>query len=215
MGPWFIRDESRPFRPGCSFETLSRLAARGKIGPQTIVRGPTTRQFWMFARNTPGVASLFGECHSCHQRVEAGDAACDGCGADLTAPDDRQHLGLGPVHLLRGHATPQSIAAASSTPPASGGALMLALGVSGIVAGLAALGGMTATIWPIAQSAATAAVQPNKSLSNPPQELRAEPVLAADPTPPPAASSKMEPQTAPLANLQGRVREHERITRGL
>src|SRR5881394_2638955 len=28
MGPWFIRDEAAPFRPGCSYETLRALIAR-------------------------------------------------------------------------------------------------------------------------------------------------------------------------------------------
>lgn len=150
MGPWFIRDESNPFRPGCSIETLRRLAARSRIGPETIVRGPTTRQFWMFARNTPGVANLFGECHSCHTRVRAEDVACPACGADFAAPDDRQHLGLGPVHLLPGHASPETIAAASARgggTASAGGTLMLLLGVGAVLAGLGVLGGAAGAAW--------------------------------------------------------------------
>jgi hypothetical protein len=138
MGPWFIRDDSNPFRPGCSIDTLRRLAARARIGPDTIIRGPTTRQFWMFARNTPGVANLFGECHSCHTHVNAEDAGCHACGADFAVSDDRQNLGLGPVHLLPGHASPETIAAASSeaTREADDPSAALLLLVAGIGATL-------------------------------------------------------------------------------
>src|SRR5690348_425633 len=65
MGPWFIRDKANPFRPGCSYEVLRKQIAAGKIKPTTVLRGPTTRQFWSVARNVPGVAHLLGYCHRC------------------------------------------------------------------------------------------------------------------------------------------------------
>lgn len=122
MGPWFIRDTSSPFRPGCSYETLRDLIRRGKITRESIIRGPTTRQFWNFAGRTPTVAHLFGVCHNCFAAVNPQEFSCASCGAVFTPETDRQHLGLAPVHLLPGEASPEIIAAtaADSRPvPAS------------------------------------------------------------------------------------------------
>lgn len=113
MGPWFIRDMANATRPGCSFETLRDLIRRGKVTRETILRGPTTRQFWNFAGRTPSVANLLGVCHNCHIEVGPEDYACRGCGAVFAAETDRQHLGLAPVHLLPGQAPAEIIAAAS------------------------------------------------------------------------------------------------------
>ncbi len=113
MGPWFIRDAVNPFRPGCSHQTLRRLAERGKIGPETVMRGPTTRQFWSLARNVRGVAHLLGECHNCHGPASADEYMCRNCGAVFEAPKDRQHFGAGPVRLIPGQAPPEVVARAT------------------------------------------------------------------------------------------------------
>jgi hypothetical protein len=128
MGPWFIRDLSKPFQPGCSYATLVRMAQRGKIKPDTVLRGPSTRQFWSFARQTPGVANLLGECHACHKPVMPTSNSCPNCKASFLVPDDRQVLGLSPVHLLPGDADAETIArslsggqaqASAVSPPAT------------------------------------------------------------------------------------------------
>lgn len=113
MGPWFIRDLAHPFRPGCSHGTLRRLAERGKISLETILRGPTTRQFWSFARNVRGVAHLLGECHNCHGPASADEYMCRSCGAVFESPKDRQHFGAGPVRLIPGQAPPEVVARSS------------------------------------------------------------------------------------------------------
>lgn len=113
MGPWAIRDPAQPFRPGCSFETIRRLVERGKIGPMTVIRGPTTRQAWSFAGRTPSVANLLGLCHNCRKTASADDAECPSCGASFAPETDRQRLGLAPVHLLPGQASPEAIASAA------------------------------------------------------------------------------------------------------
>lgn len=100
MGPWAIRDESNPFRPGCSYETVKMLVARRRIVAETVIRGPSTRQFWMRASNVPGVAHLLGECHACHKPSSAAAAACTSCGASFAVEDDRQYLGLAEVRLV-------------------------------------------------------------------------------------------------------------------
>ncbi len=112
MGPWFVRDLAMPFMPGCSYETLVGMVTRGKITKRSVLRGPTTRQFWCTAERTPGVSHLLGVCHNCRVDVQPTDSFCDECGAGFTVEPDRQSLGLGAVHLLPGQATPQSIAEA-------------------------------------------------------------------------------------------------------
>jgi hypothetical protein len=110
MGPWFIRDESAPFRPGCSYETLRALVAKGRVTRRSIIRGPSTRQFWTRASSVPGVAHLLGECHACHTSVTADFARCPACAAEFDCSMDRQSLGLAPIRLLPGHAAPEEIA---------------------------------------------------------------------------------------------------------
>jgi hypothetical protein len=100
MGPWYIRDEGNPFRPGCSYATIKALVSRKRIDGETVLRGPPSRQFWLRARNTPGVAHLLGECHACHKPASATAALCTSCGASFEVEDDRQFLGLAEVRAL-------------------------------------------------------------------------------------------------------------------
>lgn len=102
MGPWYVRVESQPFRPGCSYSTMLGLIERGAIKPDTAIRGPTTKQFWMLARWCPGVAHRLGLCHSCQARVAPESENCPTCGAGFDAPTERQMLGLGEVRTLPG-----------------------------------------------------------------------------------------------------------------
>jgi len=96
MGPWFIRDSANPFRPGCTYEVMAKQVQRGKVTANTILRGPTTKQFWSVARHVPGIAHLLGTCHQCSQRVQPTDPKCPKCGAKFGAVTDRQHLGVDP-----------------------------------------------------------------------------------------------------------------------
>jgi hypothetical protein len=94
MGPWFIRDKQKPFMPGCSFEVLRRMIRAGRIRPTTVMRGPTTRQFWTVARNIPGVGNLLGYCHACNAHVAAEAKGCRACGVMFPQPGERNELGL-------------------------------------------------------------------------------------------------------------------------
>lgn len=96
MGPWFIRDSKMPFRPGCSYDVIVKQVERGRIKPTTIMRGPTTRQYWSIARNVPGVAHLLGYCHECGHRVDPKDAQCPKCRQPFNRPRYRDELGLDP-----------------------------------------------------------------------------------------------------------------------
>jgi hypothetical protein len=94
MGPWFVRDPERPFRPGCSYETLVQMIERGQVTKYSIIRGPTTRQFWTVARHVPGVAHLLGYCHACDGPVDPEEHGCPHCGVPFGAYLDRNYLGL-------------------------------------------------------------------------------------------------------------------------
>ncbi len=94
MGPWFIRDKSMPFRPGCSYETLVRMASIGRITATTVLRGPTTHQFWSIARNVPGVSHLVGYCYNCRAHVDAKLPACPKCSTKFGRVRARNELGL-------------------------------------------------------------------------------------------------------------------------
>ena len=117
MGPWFVRDGSMPFRPGCSYSTIRRLVESGGIELNSVMRGPSTRQFWMLAKHTPGVAQLLGVCHNCGGDVEADAFACRLCQEPFSADRDRQHMGLGPARPLPGRARVE-ILALHAEPPA-------------------------------------------------------------------------------------------------
>lgn len=111
MGPWYVRDEDRPYRPGCSYDTLSKLCESGKVTTETVLRGPTTGQFWMLARRVPGIAHKLGVCHSCQGPAKPDEYACRACGAVFAGERDRQHLGLGPIRPLPGQESPEMVAA--------------------------------------------------------------------------------------------------------
>jgi len=81
MGPWYLRNEYKPHLPGCSYEVLCKRIAAGRIRPDTVLRGPTTGQFWSYALTTPGVGHLLGQCHACGTPVGAQAEICPPCGA--------------------------------------------------------------------------------------------------------------------------------------
>ena len=100
MGPWFVRDAGKPFQPGCSYETIVRMIDRGQVSKYSIVRGPTSKQFWTIAKHVPGVAHLLGYCHNCDASVDPGDNGCHVCGVSFGAYLDRNYLGLPDVRPL-------------------------------------------------------------------------------------------------------------------
>ncbi len=100
MGPWYLRDEKRPFQPGASYETIVKLIERGVITRYSILRSPTTKQFWTVARRVPGIAHLLGYCHNCDATVSSEDHGCPSCGVPFGAYLDRNYLGLPEVKPL-------------------------------------------------------------------------------------------------------------------
>lgn len=80
--------------PGFNEAILRQQITAGRITANTILRGPTTNQFWVNAADAPGVSRLMGTCHACHQPVEPTDTTCQFCKADMSLPDDVDALGL-------------------------------------------------------------------------------------------------------------------------
>lgn len=124
MGPWCVRDERSPHRPGCTYETLCRLIDSGLVGLDTVLRGPSTRQFWTLARHTPGVAHRLGVCHNCRTVVGRGAFQCPACHASFSVDRDRQHLGVGQSRPLPGHGTPEVLALQAGPARAAGVGIM-------------------------------------------------------------------------------------------
>ena len=135
MGPWFVRDERSAFRPGCSYSTIRRMAESGTIRPGTVVRGPSTHQFWMLAKHTPGVAHLMGMCHNCGAEVSADMFACRSCGEPFSTERDRQHLGLGPARSLPGSASAEAVALHAEPAPGAERVDGPAIDVGGVAPG--------------------------------------------------------------------------------
>lgn len=116
MGPWTIRDEQSPFRPGCTYETLLRLIDQGVVRLDSVIRGPSTRQFWTLARHTPSVAHRLGVCHNCQTEVDPDAFMCPSCQASFSSERDRQHMGLGPSRVLPGQGDAQKLVASAPVP---------------------------------------------------------------------------------------------------
>ena len=121
MGPWFIRDLQSPHRPGCSYQTLKKMIGSGKIKPETVMRGPTTRQFWTVAWRVPGVAHLIGFCHRCEEPITKGAGSCPRCNEPFPNPENRNRLGVDPLDptVMQQVQQARSAAASASAPVAA------------------------------------------------------------------------------------------------
>jgi len=116
MGPWFIRSEGRPFQPGLSYEKIVQLIERGQVTKLSIIRGPTTKQFWTVARRIAGLSHLLGYCHNCDAPVDAEDHGCHSCGVPFGAYLDRNYLGLSEVKPMPWDAPADELGSARTGP---------------------------------------------------------------------------------------------------
>ncbi len=94
VGPWWVRDEDHPFRPGMTYDHIAAMARKGNFERHTLLRGPTTRQLWTVARHVSGIAHLLGRCHKCDTHVEPKTRSCPKCSTPFLAYRDRNNLGL-------------------------------------------------------------------------------------------------------------------------
>jgi hypothetical protein len=86
LGPWYVLQSRNPAAPGMKYTTLLALIRKGQVNARSVIRGPTTQQFWRFAGRTKGISREFGICWSCGGAVQATVAACPGCNKSQELP---------------------------------------------------------------------------------------------------------------------------------
>ncbi len=96
LGPWFVLQTRSPSAPGMRLDTLRLLAKKGHVTRRSVLRGPTTGQFWTFAERARGVAREFGLCHACGADVRPTADRCPRCNEDQRPPADPEALLAGP-----------------------------------------------------------------------------------------------------------------------
>jgi hypothetical protein len=62
-----------------NFATLMVLVQKGRVSARSVLRGPTTGQFWRYAAKVKGVSREFGLCWSCGGEVAKNARACPAC----------------------------------------------------------------------------------------------------------------------------------------
>ncbi|HEY7119241.1 MAG TPA: hypothetical protein VH475_21810 [Tepidisphaeraceae bacterium] len=79
LGPWYVLQSRNPAAPGMNFATLMVLVQKGRVTARSIVRGPTTGQFWRHAAKVKGLSREFGLCWNCGGDVARNARACTAC----------------------------------------------------------------------------------------------------------------------------------------
>lgn len=88
IGPWFVLQRKNPTAPGLRLSVLLTLARRGHVTAKSIVRGPTTGQFWRYASQVKGLSRVFGTCWHCGGSVSPDATNCPRCRSAQEIPDD-------------------------------------------------------------------------------------------------------------------------------
>jgi hypothetical protein len=92
IGPWYVMQNRNPGAPGMKCSTLLGLVRKGQITPKTVIRGPTTHQFWRFAARVKGISREFGLCFSCGTRLDSKAVECPRCGKSQELPPNPDTL---------------------------------------------------------------------------------------------------------------------------
>jgi hypothetical protein len=79
LGPWYVLQSRNPSAPGMNFATLMVLVQKGRVTARSVLRGPTTQQFWRHAAKVKGVSREFGLCWNCGGDVTRTARACPHC----------------------------------------------------------------------------------------------------------------------------------------
>jgi hypothetical protein len=86
LGPWYVLQSRNPSAPGMKYTTLLALVRKGQITAKTIIRGPTTQQFWKFAGQVKGVSREFGVCWACGTVLHPTASSCSRCNKSQELP---------------------------------------------------------------------------------------------------------------------------------
>jgi tetratricopeptide (TPR) repeat protein len=177
IGPWYYLDPRNPSGRGVMLETLLKMIEKGRLRPDSIVRGPTTHQDWMYAAETPRLAKYFGMCPHCFGEAKPEETFCTHCQLNMnTRPADARpgippYLVKPPVHRAAYETEMQLVGA---EPEGQGESL----GDEALVAPVAAVGPLP-----------------------PPEEPEPAPVAkAAPPAPTPAAAHEPSAPPSPPAS---------------
>jgi hypothetical protein len=92
LGPWYVYQDRNPAAPGMDLRTLAELIVAKKVGPEAVIRGPTTRQMWTRAKQTRGVSRLLGVCWRCGEEVGPRAERCESCNSRQSPPADESVL---------------------------------------------------------------------------------------------------------------------------
>ena len=96
-GDWFYLEPRNPSNRGVDFRTMLKLIEKGRLKRDSVVRGPATRQDWMFAAEAPRLSKYLGVCPHCFAPAGGEQEFCDTC---------HRHLDERPARLRPGVASP-------------------------------------------------------------------------------------------------------------
>ena len=105
LGPWFYLDPRNPSGRGVTFEMLIKMVEKGRLQADSIVRGPTTHQDWLYAAETPRLAKYLGLCPHCFASAKPEDTYCTSCQLNMnerpadSRPGVPADLAKPPYHL--------------------------------------------------------------------------------------------------------------------
>jgi hypothetical protein len=100
IGPWYYLDPRNPSGRGITFEALIKMIEKGRIRHDSIVRGPTTHQDWMFAAEAPRLAKFLGVCPHCFSEARPEDTYCTHCQLNMNARPAEPRPGI-PWDLIK------------------------------------------------------------------------------------------------------------------
>ena len=100
IGPWYYLDLRNPSGRGVTFETLIKMIEKGRIRADSVVRGPTTHQDWMYAAETPRLAKYLGMCPHCFAEAKPEDVYCTRCQLNMNQRPAEPRPGI-PADLVK------------------------------------------------------------------------------------------------------------------
>lgn len=121
IGPWYVMQSRNPAAPGMKLDVLLGFIRKGQVTARSIVRGPTTHQFWRYAAHVKGLSREFGLCFSCGADIATESNLCPHCGKLQEPPIQPDVLLEGqPAHAgrpLNGHVTAATVSAYPTDTP--------------------------------------------------------------------------------------------------
>jgi len=133
MGDWFYLDPRNPSARGVTFEALIKMIEKGRIRADSVVRGPTTSQDWLYAAEAPRLAKYLGLCPHCFAEAKPEDTYCTRCQLNMNTLLGEARPGI-PADLVRepfhkaGHELEKQLSASVPQAAAVGAAVGAAAG---------------------------------------------------------------------------------------